>query len=105
MRGMVGIPCEYQLVAEERALDLRHFKAAVEGYHKIYLKLLGEIISHRRVLPSLEFFEWGDNTSLSTPFITALAHLNVKNLIISNPLVDDEVSIRPLLSQDKNNGH
>jgi hypothetical protein len=49
-----------------------------------------------RALPSLGFFEWGDNTSLSTPFITALAHSSVNNLIISNPLLDDEVSIHPL---------
>jgi hypothetical protein len=78
-----------------RLKKTRHFQPAVLCYHEFYLRLLEEILAHPRALPFLEFFEWADNTSISTPLITSLAHSNVKSLILSHPLVDDGVSIRP----------
>lgn len=61
--------------------------------HSFYLKLLGEIISDGRALPSLKYLEWADNAALTTPFITALANSRIEHLLLSQPFVDDNVVI------------
>lgn len=80
---------------ETHPSDQRLLCCMARVYHGLYLGLLEDILSDRKVLPHLKYFHWTDNTCLTEHFCRALTQSNIENLIMANPWAGMNVPIVP----------